>query len=485
MRVLAIAAAVLLVATGCAAVRTLANPAVAVDAVEAPVPPDAPSRHAVELNDVACASPGNCAASGTIYGPPASNIVLGLLLTEEDGVWTVTEPPLPRSLGPGIKKGVEPAAVSCPAVDRCIAVGSASSGEQSVPLVFTQRTDGWRETALPLPAGATGAGLALVSCPSPGNCTAAGGYTTSAGRRHSLLVTETNGTWAPPTPARVPPNAGTGVDGQPPELDAIACPSPGDCTAVGLYGDVYGSPEGLLLTESGGTWARGVEAQLPGNAAPPAGSYLYPVIGLAAVSCASTGECAATGGYGDSRSDQFGMFLTEHAGRWREAAEVPLPANAGLSPQQGDGPASPMRAIACPAAGACSAIGIYDDKGGNEHGLLLAESGGSWTPNELLLPSDAGPGGGGVAALACHAAGSCVAVGSYAAGPNGVRLLIATEQNGRWARGVGASLPADADKSQGGDVPSVACPSAGNCVAVGNYRDPGGDMQGLIVTIRR
>jgi hypothetical protein len=60
---------------------------------------------------------------------------------------------------------------------------------------------------------------------------------------------------------------------------------------------------GLLLSESSGTWATGVEAALPANA----GSN--PDVSLFSVSCASAGDCSAVGNYLDSADNFQGLLL--------------------------------------------------------------------------------------------------------------------------------------------------------------------------------
>jgi hypothetical protein len=457
-----------------------------VTAVTAPMPANAKGRYNIGLTDVACAAPRNCAATGYL---DSSTVSRGLLFVEKDGAWSVSEPPLPGTLRQGNKsEGVS--SVACPAVGRCVAVGVAASGPQLAPLVFTQRTHGWQETVSPLPAGAKGGGLDFVSCPSVGNCTAAGTYIDSSGNDQGLLLDESNGGWTPGT-AGLPPNGSVTTSGQTPAIQGLSCWAAGNCAAVGIYGDTYGSPQGWLLTETHGVWAQGVEALLPANASNREGSYLYPVIDLG-VSCAPNGDCAAVGGYGDRRSHQFGMILSEHAGRWGPAKQAPLPANAGPNPQQGNAPRSPMGSIACPSPGKCSAVGWYLDDHGNYHGLLLHEREGTWSPSELVFPSGAHapPGisqpGISLDSLACPSAGNCLAVGPYNPSPNRLRPLLVTERNGRWIKGTEAPPPQGAGKNYNGSLSSVSCPSVETCVAVGFTETAGFlNQRGLIVTIRR
>jgi hypothetical protein len=85
----------------------------------------------------------------------------------------------------------------------------------------------------------------------------------------------------------------------------VSCASAGNCTAVGSYDDSSGHQQGLLWTETSGTWAAGVEASLPANAnTTPAG-----LSSVSSVSCASAGTCTAVGEYIDSSGHEQGLLL--------------------------------------------------------------------------------------------------------------------------------------------------------------------------------
>lgn len=470
MKVVLVSVAALLVLAGCGSTAPASGKArtPGVTAVEAPLPSNAKGHYNVDLIDVACAAPGNCAATGSL----ASNTISrGLLFVEQDGAWTVNEPPLPKVLEPGNKsEGVS--SVACPAVGHCVAVGYAASGSQLVPLVFTQGTRGWQET-VPAKAGT----LDFVSCPSVGNCRAAGGQ--------GELLDETNGEWGKLRMAGLPPNAGVNTVGQTPAIQGLSCSSAGNCAAVGVYGDTHGSPQGWLLTETHGVWARGVEAQLPANASTDEGSYLYPAIDLV-VSCAPNGDCTSVGGYADAQGKQFGMILSAHGGRWGPAEQTPLPANAGPNPQQGNAPQSPLGSVACPAAGNCSAVGWYLDGHGKYHGLLLDESPGAWSPSELVFPSGArAAAGASLDSIACPSAGDCLAVGTYKPTLSTFKPLLVARRNGRWAKGSDVPPPRGVGTNYNADLVSVSCPSAGPCVAVGGRTLTSGFQRGLIVTAGR
>jgi hypothetical protein len=231
------------------------------------------------------------------------------------------------------------------------------SGSQQ-GLLLDERSGRWaRGVEAALPANASGrpfVQLISVSCASAGNCTAVGNYDS-----HALLLRERSGTWERGVEPALPAN---GLGGQ---LWDVSCVSAGNCTAVGAYGDGSGPGQGLLLDERSGRWKRGVQAALPANAS---GAELW------AVSCASAGNCAATGWYGDSSGYRQGLLLDERHGRWARGVEAALPANAQSNPDLSD---IFIGSVSCPSPGNCTAVGEYNNnwgRAGHWEGLLLSES---------------------------------------------------------------------------------------------------------------
>src|SRR5947208_149374 len=304
------------------------------------------------------------------------------------------------------------------------------------------------EASLPANAGSDPhVFLYSVSCASAGNCGAVGGYNDGAGNVHGLLLTETAGTWAAGLEASLPANAGSN-----PDISlSVSCASAGNCSVVGSYADTSGHYQGLLLTETAGTWTAGVEASLPANAGAD------PLVSISSVSCASAGNCSAVGEYTDSSSHKQGLLLTETAGTWVTGVEASLPANAASSP------AVVLRAVSCASAGNCSAVGHYRDSSGHTQGLLLTETAGAWLAVEARLPAGAGTDPNVfLGSVSCGSAGNCSAVGNYHESSGHRQALLLTETAGTWATGVAASAPANAASDPGAHLDSVSCPSPGD-----------------------
>lgn len=322
------------------------------------------------------------------------------------------------------------------------AVSSAAVRQKSSAHAETR----WRATVARLPTkGKPLVRIGAISCSSRGNCGAVGSY---AGE--GLLLTEKRGHWTRGVEAVLPADANAYPEV---ELSSISCPSAGNCTAVGEYtrtDDVYGT---LLLSETSGHWAPGLEAVLPANA-----QYAN-VVFLNSVSCASAGNCTAVGSY-DYR---HGVVLTEKAGHWARGVEPPLPSD-------GDGTAE-LNSVSCSLHG-CSAVGYYNVAIGRDtaagQGLLLTKKRRKWRAVKAVMPPD-GPGEGVVLdSVSCASAGNCGAIGTYniniddGYAPDSVLL---TQEAGKWRRGVTAIGPKKANV----ELIGVSCGSPGACVATGSY----------------
>jgi hypothetical protein len=365
-----------------------------------------------------------------------------------------------------------------------------------------------------------GSYISSISCSSPGNCTAVGGYVDKVGRTEGLLLTEKERHWARGVEAVLPANA---VSHPYVNLNSVSCASAGNCTAVGDYtdaSDIYGEDLvwSLLLTEKGGHWARGVAA------VPLAQSdgQVY----LNSVSCASAGNCAAVGN--DSGE---GLVLTKTAGHWarrrrfgygssnlvsvscasggscsavgfdeydpctgRDGCPVADPL---LLTKKGrgrewrsvqpelpplDGEATFLTSVSCPSAGNCSVVGVdYPALYGIDSeevptGLLLTEKAGKWRRGVTAkLPKNAGSALVELAGISCGSAGNCGAMGTYYGRNDVEHLTLLTQEGGKWRRGVEASLPEGARRPEGN---AISCASAGNCTVVGSY----GDGYGFLLT---
>jgi hypothetical protein len=301
---------------------------------------------------------------------------------------------------------------------------------------------------------------------------------TDSGFSWGLLLTETAGSWATGIQPALPADAASAASQQV-SLGAVSCPSAGNCAAVGSYESSAGL-RGLIVAETGGSWRRGVKPTLPSNAG------THPAGALSSVSCVSAGNCTAVGSYFDNTSLTEGLLLTETAGAWGTGVEAILPANAQKSSSAAFAGLSYLSSVSCASAGNCSAVGTYADTSNTTQGLLLNETGSHWAAGiEAALPANARHTPNGTVAnlnsISCPSAGNCDAVGNYVdnSGAAVLRGLLVNETAGSWATGVEANLPSNAAGTHYAYLNSVSCAGVGNCNAGGTYKDSASNFQAL------
>jgi hypothetical protein len=323
------------------------------------------------VRSVSCGSAGNCTAGG--YYQDRNRHSQGFVVSETNGRWgRAIEVPGLGALNTGgvVDAGVEVLSVSCATAGYCAAGGYYSTrpvGDRvrQHAFVATEKNGHWG-TAIEVPGiAALNAGhnaqVFSVSCASAGNCAAGGNAARSApninggGHQQGFVVSESNGVWG--RAIEVPGLGALNTNGDA-GLLSVSCVSPGNCAAGGNYNYIYSHNygKGYVVTEKNGTW--GQATNVPGLRALHAGEYYN----VDSVSCASPGDCAAGGWYGQSEFQ--GFVAVETNGAWGHAINVP-----GLEALNKDGYAS-VRSVSCAPAGNCVAGGSYMDSHGDLQGFV-------------------------------------------------------------------------------------------------------------------
>ncbi len=399
------------------------------------------------LVDISCAAAGDCSAVGRYTD--AKRTDHGILFTEKNGHWSrgvQMLPPTNAVSSPRPKSGVTDvvglAGISCSSVGNCVAVGNyESNAEVWEPMLVVEHGGHWtRAVEAPMAAGAPLAGqnavLLSVTCGGSGTCTAAGEYVDASGHQQGLLVTG-SGSRRSAAPTPPPP---TDADTNPSVIpSSVACASTGECAAVGTYVNPLQNSLGLLLNESGGSWAGGTGAVLPADAA-PASTVGDQTVVLASVACPQAGTCTAVGWYFDNDENGQGLLVTQTGGVWQPGAEVTLPSNAvgGLEKQSAG-----LDWISCVSLGNCLATGVYTDLGYNSQGLLLSEVNGVWqTGVESPLPRNASTMQYAAANQSdCTSVGVCTVIGQYNDTRGNVLGYALSEAGGTWGPATELAMP--------------------------------------------
>lgn len=372
--------------------------------------------------------------------------------------------------------------ISCTSSDSCVAAGDYFlGGGNEGGLLPSETQGGWTANSaatsdLPQPAASPPSfRLASVACPSLGNCAAVGTFSTSQGAGSGLFLRQTNGDWQAATEVSLPTDALQVVS-----INSMACPSADTCVAIGDSESGSGDLQALIAATSDSDSMTGLKAPLPRDAGVTAASGGLAGSYLSSVSCAAPNSCAAVGSYYDGSGVLEGLLLTDDGSGWT-ATKAPLPGNAEPT---GDPSYFDLTSVSCPEPGSCVAAGHYLDTQGSEQGMLLSLTNGTWSSQEASLPADAAQDPHAqLSSVACTSAGNCMAVGSYTDNSGTARGLVLTMSRGSWAPALTASVPTDADTSGSAGIDEIACQSqSGSCVAVGFYDGKNGTQNGLILT---
>jgi len=316
------------------------------------------------------------------------------------GSWgkAIAVPGLPAQLGTSDELSVS---VSCGAAGNCAAVGYYRFHGHSQGFVATERHGRWgKAVKVPAVSARYGAGAPrcrTCSCGSAGNCAAiAGGET---------VAVENNGVWG--KAIAIPGLAALNKGGDD-QINSISCGAAGSCAAVGYYSNNRDNSEGWVATEKNSVWGNAIEP--PGLAALN-GDTGGGNAATNSVSCASAGNCAAVGTYGDPYG--VGFEADESNGVWGTTYEAGVvggrisgvsvvscgsPVNCVLGGFDSDdtggiiqvwvdedevpglralnkGGYAATDTVSCPPAGGCAAAGYYTDRHGVSQLFVVSQTG--------------------------------------------------------------------------------------------------------------
>jgi hypothetical protein len=434
-----------------------------------------------------CTSPGNCTTDGsyaTSEVQPYQYHYSVFIDRQVRGRWgRAFELPGLTTLNRG--RNAFPAGLSCPAPGYCTEVGYyTNAADHTLPYAASEVRGRWHKAgAIPgIPASETGtdAFAGPVSCTRPGDCTTVGSYQDKAGHFQVFAANEYNGTWRRAIAIASVGKLNTGGYAQ---AAAISCTAPGDCTVGGSYqGSGSYNRHAFILAEKNGGWGQAM--RVPGLAALNTGK----AAGLNALSCPSAGNCTAVGFYADSAGNNHPFVVDETAGRWGTAA--PLAGmtalnKVGAGELDNLSCASPGY---CTAGGIEGINDGYNQRGGGQP-LVATETAGRWGSAQLIpgmAKLNGGPDGW-VSSLSCAAPGDCAAGGTFGIGQNGQKIysfgaFLVFQVRGKWQ--TSGYLPGLHALNKGlyAYISSVACPAVGRCSAGGSYADARYRAQAFVVS---
>ena len=245
------------------------------------------------LNSVSCGGPSLCFAFGDENDN--TDLPVGPLVEKWDGTGWAVQPALPEPAGANAI-GLE--AVSCASAANCTAVGVVASKDFTDQQPLAEHWDGtsWSIEAMPLLNGSSQPELFSVSC-TGSTCMATGRTFDSATGTYVPLAEFFNGTsWS--VVHLAPPIGATGI-----VVNGVACTSASNCYAAGAALITSGHAVTLIEHWNGAQWSVMLTPNAPGENT------------LQDVTCTGTGSCMAVGRTNDF-STQSTLAMRLSGGRW-------------------------------------------------------------------------------------------------------------------------------------------------------------------------
>jgi hypothetical protein len=378
------------------------------------------------LSSVACTAVSACTAVG--FSSTTGGASRTLAERWNGSTWAIQSTPNPGTQFSSL------AGIACTSATACTAVGAADGGSGTLTLAEHWDGTAWSVQPTPAPVGAQTSSLSRVSCPAPAMCTAVGSYFPAGGGVTRTLAERWNGTTWMIQPTVDPAGSSSTLLG-------VACPSSTSCFAVGDSADTTGAHLALAERWNGISWTR-----LPTPATPSTAI-------LNGVACPATASCRAVGFTYSATSAQVPLAEGWGGTAWsREHVPVPI----GVQ-------TSELSAVACSAAGACTAVGSSLTPGLTQVTLAERWGGGAWS----MQATPTGAFNTNLTGVSCPATTSCTAVGYIFTGGYGTPGLTFAE---RWG---GATWSIGATPNPSGAIDSalsaINCTGVANCMAVGSY----------------
>ncbi|HTA12475.1 MAG TPA: hypothetical protein VK765_03565 [Solirubrobacteraceae bacterium] len=423
----------------------------------------------------ACPTAGYCAGVGSYTDEDGNQEAMAAARVDESWGHAV-EIGLPAGAarsGQQAGFGFASPSVACTDPGDCVAVGHyLQEGGSEAAMVASEAGGAWGAASeIEPPSNAASdprASLASVACPAAGSCVARGEYSDEDGDREAMVAEETGGVWGAASALELPANAESHSESR---LGAVACSVAGSCVGIGEYQDgSTHTQEAMVVTETGGKWARASQIALPANAGNEPESRLDSLV------CVASGPCIAVGSYADRAGGREAMVAEQEGGLWDQASQIVAPANVAVNPH-------PFASIACIAAGWCVIAAQYTNNAGDQEGMVADQTDGTWGPaSEIAAPTDAASNPDVVLEPACSASGACVAVGEYRDAEGDREAIAADEVGGLWGQARELTAPVNAAGNPGAIFGEVQCPVAGSCVAFGQYTNRAGATRDMEVT---
>ena len=204
------------------------------------------------------------------------------------------------------------------------------------------------------------------------------------------------------------------------------------------------------------------------------------------VSCASPGNCTAVGWFEyqiDGQEDlaSEAITMTSNDGEWDTAQ--PAQFEEGIQAAE---TSATFSSVSCPTDGNCTAVGSFKNNAGHHEAFTMTSNDGQW---DTAQPAQFGEGiqsdwpDAFFFSVSCASAGNCTAVGNFRNSAGHTEAFTMTSIDGEWEQSRPAQFAAGINHESRGDYfTSVSCPTSRNCTAVGWFGNSAGHTEAFTMT---
>ena len=261
---------------------------------------------------------------------------------------------------------------------------------------------------------------------------------------------------------------------------AVSCVSADNCAVVGEFTNSAGGVEAFASFLANGVWGQATPAAFATNVRDTSTNAFG---ALNAVSCVSGGNCTAVGSFKNSSGGNEAFTMTSINGVWGQATPAVF-----ADDVQNSSPVGILYSVDCASVGNCTASGEFKTSLGGIQAFTMTSINGVWGQATPAVFADD------VQTLhninqtylrdvSCASAGNCTAVGRFRNVNGDAEAFTMTSTNGTWGQATPVVFPAGVQNSTPtAELRSVSCVSAGNCTAVGEFVNVAGATQALMLS---
>ena len=259
----------------------------------------------------------------------------------------------------------------------------------------------------------------------------------------------------------------------------VACATDDLCIAAGFFKNADDEEQAFTAVLTNGVWSTATPVVIDDALQAPDKNAKFQH-----VSCGSETSCTAVGRFKNSDNGFSLMSQTYSAGTWNDPETISV-----VDVGQAANSQATATALSCTTATECSVAGYFYNEDGNQDLLVVNMVDGVWQTGERPLFADGLTDNSlevETTSLACSSAGNCHAGGQFYSADGTYEAFIISSDEGVWGIADRVAYVTDTERtpaSANDALTAISCVLDGDCTAVGYFEDNSANSQGFILPL--